>query len=89
MTRSMKPTNRNVAMFGKQSSSWSPLTDRTVDLLLTMATPHRPDRTTSTEGTPERSESTECTRWTADPVHDSFHDHEIVLANPKLRAAAR
>jgi hypothetical protein len=46
-----------------------------------MATPRRPDRTTSTEGTPERSESTECPRWTADPVYDSFHDHGITLAN--------
>jgi len=31
---------------------------------------------------PERSESTECTRWTADPVHDPFHDHGIILCQP-------
>src|SRR5258706_2784398 len=52
----------------------APLRNRTVDLLLTMATLTRPQRTSCTDSTPERPESTECTHWTASPVHDSFHD---------------
>src|SRR6266851_7301817 len=39
-----------------------------------MATPHRPGRTSCTNGTAERSGSTECTQCARHPVHDSFHD---------------
>src|SRR5258708_39409212 len=53
----------------------APLRNRTVDLLLTIATPPRPGRTTCTNGTPGRPGSTECTQCPRHPVHDSFHDH--------------
>src|SRR6266849_4356285 len=52
----------------------APLRNRTVDLLLTMATPPRPGRTACTNGTPECSGRTACTRCARHPVHDSFHD---------------
>src|SRR5258708_22324045 len=54
----------------------APLRNRTVDLLLTIATPHRPGRTACTDGTPECSASTACTRCARHPVHDSFHDQQ-------------
>src|SRR6266446_8230873 len=52
----------------------APLRNRTVDLLLTMATPHRPGCTACTDGTPGCSGSTACTQCARHPVHDSFHD---------------
>src|SRR5258708_31064314 len=52
----------------------APLRNRTIDLLLTIATPHRPGRTTCTNRTPECPGSTACTRCARHPVHDSFHD---------------
>ena len=52
----------------------SPLRNRTVDLLLTMATPHRPGRTACTNGTLQCPGSTACTQCARHPVHDSFHD---------------
>src|ERR1022692_512410 len=61
-------------LYSKELLDLEPLRNRTVDLLLTMATPPRPERTACTESTAERSESTECTGCTAQPVHDSFHD---------------
>src|SRR5216683_4586890 len=61
-------------MFEYSSRPGAPLRNRTVDLLLTMATPHRPGRTSCTNGTAERSGSTECTQCARHPVHDSFHD---------------
>src|SRR5258708_37126630 len=54
----------------------APLRNRTVDLLLTMATPPRPGCTACTNGTPECSGSTACTQCARHPVHDSFHDQQ-------------
>jgi hypothetical protein len=63
-----------------------PLRNRTVDLLLTMATPPRPGRTTCTNGTPECSGSTASTQCARHPVHDSFHDQQ---AHPTLTSRSR
>jgi hypothetical protein len=52
----------------------APLRNRTVDLLLAMATPSRPQRASCKDSTPVGTESTECTPWSLRPVHDSFHD---------------
>src|SRR5258708_32764849 len=64
----------------------APLRNRTVDLLLTIATPHRPGRTACTNGTPECSGSTACTRCARHPVHDSFHDQQAA-SGPHLTLA--
>src|SRR6266851_10112398 len=63
-------------MFEYSSRPGAPLRNRTVDLLLTIATPHRPGRTACTNGTPEGSGSTACTQCARHPVHDSFHDQQ-------------
>jgi hypothetical protein len=73
MTRSTKATKRIDIRFEKLSLAVSPLRNRTVDLLLTMATLTRPESTSCTDGAPERPESTECTQCSLHPVHDSFH----------------
>src|SRR5260221_2328284 len=54
----------------------APLRNRTVDLLLTIATLSYPGSTTCTNRTPECSGSTECTQCARHPVHDSFHDQQ-------------
>src|SRR5258708_36913668 len=51
----------------------APLRNRTVDLLLTIATLSRPGRTSCTDSTPERTGSTGCTQYPFHSVHDSFH----------------
>src|SRR5258708_28603970 len=63
-------------MFEYSSRPGAPLRNRTVDLLLTIATPPRPGRTTCTNGTPECSGSTACTQCARHPVHDSFHNQQ-------------
>jgi hypothetical protein len=79
MTRSTKTTFRIAVKFEIALLKWEPpLRNRTVDLLLTMATPTRPQRAGCTDCTPERTESTECTRWTVSPVHDSVHDEHAI-----------
>src|SRR5229473_682360 len=70
-------------MFEYSSRPGAPLRNRTVDLLLTIATPHRPGRTACTDRTPERTRCTGCTQCSRDPVHDSFHDQP---AAPGYRA---
>src|SRR5258708_38423497 len=54
----------------------APLRNRTVDLLLTMATLNRPGRTTGTNRTPECPGNTACTQCARHPVRDSFHDQQ-------------
>src|SRR5712691_6908206 len=49
---------------------------KTADWRTKLATPHCPERTTCTLGTPERSRSTACTQCARHPVHDSFHDQQ-------------
>ena len=61
----------------------SPLRNRTVDLLLTMATPPRPGCTTCTNGTPECSGSTACTQCARHPVHDPFYDQQAA-SGPRI-----
>jgi hypothetical protein len=60
-------------MFEYPSQAGAPLRNRTVDLLLTMATASRPQRTSCTERTAERTKSTESTECSLHPVHDSVH----------------
>src|ERR1022692_369675 len=58
----------------------APLRNRTVDLLLTMATPPRPDCASCTESTAERTQYTECMHCPLHPVHDPVHDPEAARA---------
>src|ERR1022692_3186849 len=69
----------------------APLRNRTVDLLLTIGTAHRPERTSCTDCTRNFTESTERTHCARHPVHEPVHapaarpGHSVTLSDPAAR----